>query len=187
MLTRLAQLRAPLFTVAPIRKFTGVRMKPRVAAAQFCATEDVGSNFRVLEALVAEARRERGQRFKESAYTKAGEMCYDLRFPELSQTLRLGGAQVLAYPSVARAIETQSYVIAPGQAGKPNANRASYGHTMVVDPWGEVLATCGAEPTPSICTGEVDLEFLARVREAMPLAAHRKPDLYYRNFNLHNA
>ncbi|KAJ9064814.1 Carbon-nitrogen hydrolase [Entomophthora muscae] len=137
-----------------------------------------------------------GPNLKESSYTKAGEklcppiptpfgtiglaICYDLRFPELSQTLRLNGAQILTYPSVfttktglahwetllrARAIETQCFVVAPGQIGNHNSKRSSYGHSMIVSPWGEVLATCGDNLAPSICTSEADMAFLSRVRE----------------------
>jgi len=79
--------------------------------------------------------------------------CYDLRFPELFTALREAGAQVMLVPSAfmpttgkahwevllrARAIENQCYVVAAAQFGKHNPKRASYGHAMIIDPWGEV-------------------------------------------------
>lgn len=106
--------------------------------------------------------------------------------------LRRLGADIIAYPSAftvptgqahwevllrARAIETQSYVIAAAQMGRHNAGRASYGHAMVVDPWGRVLAECGRvgpgdEPgdvEPEMCVAEVSAEVLRRVRREVPL------------------
>ncbi|PIO69775.1 hydrolase, carbon-nitrogen family [Teladorsagia circumcincta] len=84
-------------------------------------------------------------------------ICYDLRFPELALWNRYKGAEILSYPSSftlntglahwepllrTRAIETQCYVIAAAQTGKHNDKRSSYGHSMVVDPWGAVVAQC---------------------------------------------
>lgn len=84
--------------------------------------------------------------------------CYDLRFPEPSLSLRRRGAEIITYPSAftirtglahwqpllqARAIETQSYVVAAAQSGQhPDTNRTSYGRAMIVDPWGVVVAQC---------------------------------------------
>lgn len=109
--------------------------------------------------------------------------------------LRRLGADIISYPSAftiptgqvhweillrARAIETQSYVIAAAQIGRHNDRRASYGHSMIVDPWGKVLAECsrvgvGDQPSeardvePEICVAEVDLELVERVRREVPL------------------
>ena len=88
-------------------------------------------------------------------------ICYDLRFPGFYQRLRARGADVLLVPSAftrptgaahwevllrARAIETQCFVVAPAQCGEHGAGRASWGHALVVGPWGEVIADAGEEP-----------------------------------------
>uniref|UniRef100_A0A0B7ALN2 Bis(5'-adenosyl)-triphosphatase n=1 Tax=Arion vulgaris TaxID=1028688 RepID=A0A0B7ALN2_9EUPU len=119
--------------------------------------------------------------------------CYDVRFPEMSLALVQQGAQILTYPSAftqttgmahwesllrARAIETQCYVIASAQTGKHNPKRSSYGHAMVVDPWGAIIAQC-SEGT-GVCVAELDLEYLERVRSEMPVRQHRRTDLYGR-------
>nr|CDI54707.1 probable NIT2-nitrilase [Melanopsichium pennsylvanicum 4] len=104
----------------------------------------------------------RGSKLLEPRQTAIGKVglltCYDLRFPEPSLSLRRQGAQVLTYPSAftvrtgaahwetllrARAIETQSYVLAAAQVGAHDGTkRVSWGHAMIVDPWGSVLAQC---------------------------------------------
>ena len=118
-------------------------------------------------------------------------VCYDLRFPEFSQALTRAGAQILTYPSAftvktgmahwesllrARAIETQCYVIAAAQTGQHNDKRSSYGHSMIVDPWGVVLAQCGEGV--GVATANIDLDYLASVRTNMPVQTHRRADLY---------
>lgn len=123
--------------------------------------------------------------------------CYDVRFPELSVLLAEQGAHILTYPSAftqttgmahwevllrARAIENQCYVIAAAQTGKHNAKRTSYGHAMVVDPWGCVVAQC-REGT-DVALAEIDLHYLAKIREEMPVWSHRRHDLYSRILNL---
>ena len=130
------------------------------------------------------------------AATPAGRLgmlvCYDLRFPEASQLLRNQGAEVLAYPSVftvatgrahwelllrARAVETQCYVVAAAQVGRHNEKRASYGHAMIVDPWGRVLADAGERPN-CVVFADVSAAEVARVRDGMPVSTHRRVDLY---------
>lgn len=77
----------------------------------------------------------------------------------------------------ARAIETQSYVIAAAQAGPHNPNRISYGHSMIVNPWGEVVAQLGSGyEEPEIATAEIDFDLLDKVRREMPLL--RRTDIY---------
>ena len=109
-----------------------------------------------------------------------------LRFPEISLALRHQGCEILTFPSAftvptgkahwevllrARAIETQSYVIAAAQVGRHNEKRVSYGHSMIVDPWGVVLADVGAKDDgPEVATAVIDLELLRKVRREMPLA-----------------
>lgn len=116
-------------------------------------------------------------------------ICYDLRFPELYRALVDQGAELLAVPSAftfqtgtahwhtllrARAIEAQAYVLAPAQEGRHDGDglRHSYGHALVVDPWGTVVADC--PEGPGIGFAEIDLARVAAVRAAMPVAAHRR-------------
>ncbi|RPB00794.1 carbon-nitrogen hydrolase [Choiromyces venosus 120613-1] len=117
-------------------------------------------------------------------------ICFDLRFPEVSLALRRQGASILTYPSAftiptgqahweillrARAIEAQSWVIAAAQVGKHNEKRRSYGHAMVVDPWGKVVAEC-SEEKEDICFAEIDSRIIERVRREVPLK--RRFDVY---------
>ena len=119
-------------------------------------------------------------------------ICFDLRFPALSARIRDLGAQIITYPSAftvptgkvhwevllrARAIETQSYVIAAAQVGAHNEKRVSYGRSMIVDPWGKIVAEVGGveewNGEPEISVGDIDLEGLAKVRREMPLRPRR--------------
>lgn len=77
----------------------------------------------------------------------------------------------------ARAIETQSYVIASAQVGQHNAKRSSYGHAMVVDPWGKIIANC-EEETPCFKIAEIDLDYLDDIRNRIPLHNSFRSDLY---------
>lgn len=112
-------------------------------------------------------------------------ICYDLRFPELYRALAHRGAQVLLVPSAftfptgaahwevlcrARAIENQCYLIAPDQTGRSPHGFADYGESMLVDPWGRVLAR--AADGEGVVTAEIDLDYLARVRSELPSLAH---------------
>jgi len=114
-------------------------------------------------------------------------ICYDLRFPELFRALVGKGAQVIFVPSAftaftgeahwepllrARAIENQVYIIAPDQTGKNPKSFAAYGHSMIVDPWGRILAQ--ASDGPEVLVAEIDLAYLARVRAELPALSHRK-------------
>ncbi|KAM3918092.1 deaminated glutathione amidase isoform 1-T2 [Leptodactylus fuscus] len=118
-------------------------------------------------------------------------VCYDLRFPEMSLALSREGADILTYPSAftittglahwevllrARAIENQCYVVAAAQTGAHNARRTSYGHAMVVDPWGVVVAQC--TDGTGLCYAEIDLPYLQKLRRDMPLHDHHRPELY---------
>lgn len=114
-------------------------------------------------------------------------ICYDLRFPELYRELALGrGAELLFVPAAftahtgaahwhtllrARAIENQCYVIAPAQAGRHNERRETYGHALVIDPWGKILAE--VEEGIGLAVAEVDLAEVDRVRREMPCREHR--------------
>ena len=124
-------------------------------------------------------------------------ICYDLRFPEMSIGLArrspngYNAVDILTYPSAftvhtgsahwevllrARAIENQCYVIAAAQTGTHNAKRSSYGHSMIVNPWGSVIAHCSEGE--SVSSAYIDLEYLEKVRKDMPVWSHRRHDLY---------
>ena len=114
-------------------------------------------------------------------------ICYDLRFPELYLQLAKDGAKVILVPAAftlqtgkdhwevllrARAIETQTYVLAPAQWGRyAGGSRACYGHTLVADPWGHVIAK--AQDKVGYVAARLDLEEVERVRARMPCAEHR--------------
>ncbi len=116
-------------------------------------------------------------------------ICYDLRFPELYRRMVDQGAQILTVPAAftlatgkdhweplmrARAIENQCYVLAPAQHGDHDdaGLKASWGHAMIVDPWGLPVAT--ASDGPGIAFAEIDLERVEKVRKAIPVARHRR-------------
>jgi nitrilase len=118
-------------------------------------------------------------------------ICYDLRFPQLFHALADRGADVLLLPAAftvptgishwepllrARAIENGCYVAACGQWGRYARGRENYGHSMVVDPWGTIVAQC-RERTDTLLA-ELDLEHLRSVRERMPVQRHRRRDLF---------
>jgi len=115
-------------------------------------------------------------------------ICYDLRFPELYRGLIDRGARWLTVPAAftqktgaahweillrARAIENQAFVVAPAQVGTHHANRKSYGHSMIVDPWGRVLAEA-TEDHPCTLIADCKIEELEHVRNALPCLQHRR-------------
>jgi predicted amidohydrolase len=117
-------------------------------------------------------------------------ICYDLRFPELYRSLALAGAQILAVPSNftertgrdhwevllrARAIENGAYVLAPAQIGGPPGQPA-YGHSMIVDPWGTVVAE--APDAVGIIRTDIETDRVAAVRRQIPVLANRRPAAY---------
>ncbi len=118
-------------------------------------------------------------------------ICYDLRFPELYRSLALAGAIMAFVPSNftlhtgkdhwepllrARAIENGMFVVAPAQIGGVEGAFQAYGRSMVVDPWGTVLACAPDEE--GITVVDIDLDAVARTRERLPGLAHRRPDTY---------
>jgi predicted amidohydrolase len=147
-----------------------------------------------------------GVSYRESAGARAGaeivlgqvrgraigmSICYDLRFPELYRCLALDGAEVLVVPSAftsatgrdhwepllrARAIENQAFVIAANQVGGHANGTHSHGRSMIVDPWGVVLAQAPDEAT--VIVADLDFAALASVRDRLPALSHRRPDVY---------
>ncbi len=143
-----------------------------------------------------------GRRFRESESIEPGSevvvaetpwgglglsICYDLRFPELYRALTARGARVVAVPSAftlqtgkdhwhtllrARAIENQVFVMAPAQFGAHGPNRASYGHALVADPWGAVLAECGDHD--GFALARLDFAYQDQVRAALPCLTHQR-------------
>jgi len=120
-------------------------------------------------------------------------ICYDLRFPEVYRGLALGGATVAAVPSAftavtgpphwelllrARAVEDGLFVIGAGQVGAlPPGMPACHGHSMIVDPWGTVVAE-RRDPTPGIVVADLDAGLQERVRRQVPVLANRRPETY---------
>jgi predicted amidohydrolase len=147
-----------------------------------------------------------GVAYRESAHEEPGDeivtaplagtivglsVCYDLRFPELFRILAVRGARILNVPSAftlatgrdhwevllrARAIENQAFVLAPNQVGEAPPHFDSNGRSMIVDPWGVVLATAPDEEC--FVAAELDLSAQERVRQSLPSLANRRPWAY---------
>ncbi|HEX4554730.1 MAG TPA: carbon-nitrogen hydrolase family protein [Xanthobacteraceae bacterium] len=141
-----------------------------------------------------------GETYRESRSYRAGEaavavdlpwgrlgltVCYDLRFPALYRALAEAGASFLAIPAAftrqtgeahwhvlmrARAIENTSYVIAAAQGGKHENGRETFGHSLVVDPWGRIIAEGGTEP--GVVMAEIDLADISTARARIPSLQH---------------
>jgi predicted amidohydrolase len=120
-------------------------------------------------------------------------VCYDLRFPELYRILAVEGAEVITVPAAftlftgkdhwelllrARAVENQCYVVAANQWGTHGDGKASYGRSMIVDPWGIVLAQAPDED--GIIVAELERARVEEVRRALPSLANRQPAAYRR-------
>ncbi len=118
-------------------------------------------------------------------------ICYDLRFPELYQALSARGAELISVPSAftlattrdhwelllrARAIENQSFVVAANQVGTDGAGNRAGGRSMIVDPWGLVLAT--APDAESVIVADLDFGRLRDIRGRLPSLRHRRPEVY---------
>ncbi len=145
---------------------------------------------------------DRQGQYRESAVFEAGDtlvltsiadwsvglgICYDLRFPMQALHLAHAGADLLLYPSAftqatgeahwqvllqARAVETGCYVLAANLCGQHNAKRQSYGHSMLVDPWGQVVTALDAEP--GVLIAELDAQLPAATRQRLPLQSHQR-------------
>jgi predicted amidohydrolase len=119
-------------------------------------------------------------------------VCYDLRFPELFRILAIKGATVISLPAAftkitgeahweilirARAIENQVFMVAAGQVGVHPEGKESWGHSMIVDPWGELLAQVEGDG-PGFCTADLDFRRQAEVRDKLPSLANRQAAAY---------
>lgn len=142
-----------------------------------------------------------GETYRESATVRPGDgailadtpwgplglaICYDIRFPHLFRQLAKAGASMIAVPAAftrptgeahwetllrARAIETGAYVLAPAQGGSHEDGRATWGHSLIVGPWGEVVARADHDE-PCVLTARLDFEAVARARAAVPALRH---------------
>jgi predicted amidohydrolase len=158
--------------------------------------------YRKLHLFDVDLGAEGGGRFQESASIAAGDgvvvaetpfggvglsVCYDLRFPELYRLQAERDAVLVAVPSAftpqtgkdhwevllrARAIENQVFVLAPAQCGRHGPDRASHGRSLLIDPWGVVLAQLGDRP--GLALADCDLALQARMRERLPVLRHRR-------------
>ncbi len=147
-----------------------------------------------------------GEHYHESEYTKAGDVasvvdtpigkvglsiCYDLRFPEMYRKLVSLGAEVLVVASAfsattgkahwlpllrARAIENSCYVVAPAQFGRHNQKRTTWGHTVIIDPWGAVLTEL--DTGWGVASAKIDLAKLEAYRARLPSLQHIRSDLF---------
>ena len=144
-----------------------------------------------------------GDRYRESAlYEPGGEarlaqtpwgllgltVCYDMRFPQLYRALAKAGAQMIAVPAAftrptgeahwevllrARAIENGAFILAPAQGGVHEDGRGTWGRSIVIDPWGRVLAQAEGDE-PGVVMADLDLEEVARTRQAIPSLANER-------------
>jgi predicted amidohydrolase len=144
-----------------------------------------------------------GERYRESATYRPGtqahvvdtpwgrmglSICYDVRFGSLYQQLTDAGATMISVPAAftvptgkahwhvllrARAIEAGVFVVAAAQTGKHEDGRSTYGHSLVIDPWGEVLLDMGEAPGVGFC--EIDMARIDEVRGRVPVLRHRRP------------
>lgn len=126
----------------------------------------------------------------EAAGLKLGlTICYDLRFPALHHALAAAGAEIIAVPAAftvptgaahweillrARAIETGCFVIAAAQAGSHQNGRSTYGHSMIIDPWGKIVGELGGEGA-GVLLADIDLKAVAEARGRVPALANTRP------------
>jgi predicted amidohydrolase len=166
------------------------------------ADGEIEAVYRKIHLFDIDLRNSGGSAFSESAVVAPGEevvvartpfgaiglsVCYDVRFPELYRAMAERGARWIAVPSAftpetgkdhwevllrARAIENQAYVLAPAQCGRHSEERRSYGRSLIVDPWGLVLARAGDRP--SAVVADCDLVALEDIRSALPALRHRR-------------
>ncbi len=145
-----------------------------------------------------------GDKYRESDTNRAGDkttlanvdgmkiglsVCYDVRFPQLYRKLAKEGAQILTIPAAftvptgqahwevllrARAIENGAFVLAAAQGGVHEGGRATYGHSMIISPWGDILAQIQGDG-PGFASAELDLELVEKARNSIPALTHDRP------------
>ncbi len=177
--------------------------KPANTAAMISPEGEVTATYRKIHMFDVDVA---GVEYRESAYERGGDevinvtageaavgmtICYDLRFPELFRALLDEGADTFTVPSAftattgrahwepllrARAIENQSFVLAAGQVGNATPELESWGHSMIVDPWGEVLA--GVDEGEGFATADLDFDRLEATRASLPAVRNRRPGLF---------
>ncbi|MEJ6475517.1 carbon-nitrogen hydrolase family protein [Pseudoalteromonas piscicida] len=175
--------------------------KYHAASFLFNARGEVVARYNKIHLFDAEVS-DNTKRYRESERTESGQdvvvvdspfgkiglsVCYDLRFAGLFQVMRAQGAELFLVPSAftcttgaahwqpllqARAIENQCYVVAAAQTGSHENGRETYGHSLIVSPWGEVLADSGTSLTP--ISQSIDTAFLDSIRKKMPVADHNR-------------
>jgi deaminated glutathione amidase len=146
-----------------------------------------GDNVSYLESRATQSGLPELTTFQLAPFTFGMTVCYDLRFPALYRQYARMGANVLCIPAAftkltgmahwhtllkARAIENTAYVLAAGQTGNHFGGRETYGHTIAIDPWGEVIGEVGDRP--GVLIAELDASRLAEVRGRMPSLQHDK-------------
>ena len=171
-------------------------------SALISETGQIAAVYRKIHLFDVDLSESGGGVFRESAFTAPGEevvvaetafgkiglsVCYDVRFPELYREMAARGADWITLPSAfapetgkvhweilirARAIENQAFVLAPAQCGRHSPDRASHGRSMIVDPWGRILAEAADEP--EIVVADCDLDVLKRARASLPALLHRR-------------
>jgi predicted amidohydrolase len=196
-----AALRTGTYVVAGgMPERSGDRDRPYNTCAVFDPEGNVVARYRKVHLFDVEVGD--GQRYRESASTMPGSepvvlpvhgfglglsVCYDLRFPELYRKLVDGGADVIVVPAAftlatgkdhwhvllrARAIESQCYVIAAAQWGSHPKGRRTYGKSLVIDPWGDVIAQHGE--SVGVVTATLSRDYLNHVRNNLPSLRHRR-------------
>ncbi|WP_330577777.1 carbon-nitrogen hydrolase family protein [Alkaliphilus serpentinus] len=129
----------------------------------------------------------------ETDFCKIGvAICYDMRFPELMRLMVLEGAEIIVIPAAfnmttgpahwkdlikVRAIDNQVYFVAASPARNMKASYQPYGHSAIANPWGDFIAMAGEGE--EIITGEIDLDYLEKIRQQLPLLKHRRTDVYH--------
>lgn len=200
LLTELAGMTGMTLVAGGFPERSGDPERPYNTCAVFAPSGAVLAAYRKIHLFDVELPD--GSRLAESEATLAGNepavcevegvrvglsICYDLRFPELYRRLVDRGAELIVVPAAftlqtgkdhwhvllrARAIEAQCWVVAAAQWGHHPRGRASYGHSMVVDPWGTVVAECSDRV--GVIVADVDRAYLTRVRTLLPSLRHRR-------------
>lgn len=128
----------------------------------------------------------------ETPYCKIGiAICYDIRFPEMLRIMALKGAEVVILPAAfnmstgpahwelllrARAVDNQLYIAAISPARDDKASYVAYGHSMLVDPWGNILKRAGERE--ELILHRIDLDYIRKIRQQLPTLRHRRTDIY---------